>query len=56
MALGDLELSGTLRLDTDSFSADVGASLSWGILAWTLTVGFDPQGFKWIQLEIKARV
>ena len=52
--LSSFTLLGTLRLDENSFSADVGISTKWSGLTPTLTVGLDQQGFKWIQLEVKG--
>ncbi|MBI1741620.1 hypothetical protein HYR54_00955 [Candidatus Acetothermia bacterium] len=52
--LSAFTLSGTLRMDENSFSADVGVSTQWGALIPSLTVGLDQQGFKWVQLEVKG--
>ena len=52
--LDSLKLFGRVRLDEDSFSADVGASTRWNIVVPTLTVGLDQQGFKWVQLEVMS--
>lgn len=49
-----LSVFGTLRMDADSLSADVGGKLALDSLDTALTVGLDQQGFKWAQLQITA--
>lgn len=51
--LSSFDLFGTLRMDADSFSADIGGSMQLGNLTTTLTVGLDQQGFKWVQIEVR---
>ncbi|MBI3660241.1 hypothetical protein HY230_07200 [Candidatus Acetothermia bacterium] len=52
--LSAFTLSGTLRIDENSVSTDVGVSTQWGALIPSLTVGLDQQGFKLVQLEVKG--
>lgn len=54
LALGPVVLFGTWRVDEDSFSSDIGASMQWGIFTSKLTIGLDQGGFKWIQLNVKG--
>jgi hypothetical protein len=54
MRLENFDLLGTVRIDNDSFSVDMGASVKWEIFSLRLIVGFDQQGFKWAQLEVKG--
>lgn len=50
MELGKLSLSGTLRMDSNSYSVDTTIGRPIGILNLSLTVGFDKGGFKWAEL------
>jgi len=53
--LGPLSAFGIVRMDADSVSSDVGGRLTLGNLDVALTVGFDQQGYKWVQLQISAQ-
>jgi len=54
--LGELTLMLAFRMDSNSQSYDLGASFRAAQFLNSVTVGLDPSGFKWVQVQIESEL